>query len=161
MKKDESQYLQAGIKDPFLLKGKSSAAALEAFDSINIVEEPRRIRFSCFIIMFCFNQDATAFYQPFPTQPYLLQRWRRKPTIFKAIPSSFWCVFQPCWSISVALAVGLLFSSLASKAPPLLGQGEAEGLFVISQFLLFHRHDSAQQSSLSFHFSLVWRYIVT
>ena len=55
----------------------------------------------------------------------------------------------------MALAVGLLFSSLASKAPPLLGQGEADGLFVISQFLLFHGHDSAQQSSLSFHFSLV------
>lgn len=74
MKKDESQYLQAGIKDPFLLKRKSNAAALEAFNSINIVEEHRRIWFSRFIIMFCFNQDATAFYQPFPTQPHLLQR---------------------------------------------------------------------------------------
>lgn len=61
----------------------------------------------------------------------------------------------------MTLAVGLLFTSLASKAPPLLGQGEAEGLFVIFQFLLFHGHDSAQQSSLSFHFSLVWRCTVT
>ena len=55
----------------------------------------------------------------------------------------------------MTLALGLLFTSLASKAPPLLRQGEAEGLFVILQSLLFHGHDSAQQSSLSFHFSLV------
>ena len=41
------------------------------------------------------------------------------------------------------------------KAPPLPRQGEAEGLLAIFQFLLFNRHDSAQQSSLFFHFSLV------
>lgn len=59
------------------------------------------------------NQDATAFYQPFPTQPHLYKdEEERKPTVFKTIPSSFWCVFQPrVGSISVALAVGLLFTS--------------------------------------------------
>ena len=57
----------------------------------------------------------------------------------------------------MALAAGLLLTSLTSKSPTLLGQGEAGRLLVIFQFLLFHWHDLAQQSSLFFHFSLVQR----
>lgn len=78
---------------------------------------------------------------------------KRRRTVFKAIASSFWGVFQQHWTISVPLAVGSLLTSVGSKASPLLGQGEAEGLFVIFRFLLLHWHGSAQQSSLFFYFS--------
>lgn len=92
-----------------------------------------------------------------PSHIFYKDKEERKPKIFEEIPSSLWCFFQHHQSVSVAPTVGLLFTSLASKASPLLGQGEAEWLFVILQFLLFHWHASAQQSSLFFYFSLVQR----
>lgn len=57
----------------------------------------------------------------------------------------------------MALAAGWPLTSLTSKSPTLLGHGEAEGLLVIFQFLLFHWRDLTQQSSLFLHFSLVQR----
>lgn len=89
-----------------------------------------------------------------PRHIFYKDKEERKRTIFKAIPSLFGCVFRQCWAVCAALAAGLLFTSLASKAPRLLGQEEAEGLFVI--FSVFFFTEMTVHSSLVYSFIFHW-----
>lgn len=72
----------------------------------------------------------------------------RKETGFEARG----CASQQCRGVPVVLAAGSLLPSPASDASPPLGQGEAEGLFAIFQFLLFSPawQRTAVESILSF-----------
>lgn len=73
----------------------------------------------------------------------------RKRTILKAISSSFWCVFQQCWSVPAALAAGLLLTSWAWMEE---GEGrDRRGGCDFSVFVFF--------TDLTVHSGLVYSFI--
>lgn len=122
--KDKSQHFPPGTTDSFFSKGE----ILVYFFTMPPVLGSVGIVVTLLITVLLPEPGC---YRILPTSPpshiFHKDEEERRWTISTAIPSSFWCVLQPCRSVPWPWLLACCSLPWAWQAPPLVSQGEAEG----------------------------------